>query len=137
MKAINEWILTDDDSQQYVKEISTEDIPHVFKLIEMSLINPEKRTYEVYTDTICIEDYLEIMRGELKEILHSYSYYLDEDEPEANSKFYNSIWIYKEESYQVMAECIFEYYGSFQGEQVFTGSETKCIKFIQKYAENN
>lgn len=138
MNNINEWILTDDASQQYVKEISTEEIPHTFKLIEMSLINPDIKHFEVYSDEICIDDYLETMRGELKEIIHSYSYYLDEDELETNDKnYYTSIWKYEDEAYQVMAECIFEYYGSFQAEQIFIGSETDCIKFIQNYIKNN
>lgn len=133
MKKINNWELTDDDSQQYVADISTEEIPYHFNLIEMGLINPDKEIYEVYTDDICVDDYLDTMRGELETIINSYGYYLDQKEGIADT----SIWDYKEEAYQVMAECIFEYYNSFQAEQLFIGSEKKCIKFIQNYIKNN
>lgn len=133
MKELNNWGLTDDDSQQYVKEISSEESPHTFELIEIGLINPEDEIYQIYTNSICVEDYLETARGELKEIINSYGYYLDDEDN------YDGfcIWNYKEEAYQVMAECIFEYYGSFEAEQLFIGAEKECIDFVQNYIKNN
>lgn len=137
MSNTNNWILTDDDAQQYVKEISTEEIPHTFKLIEMCLFSRNPDEYEVYTDAICVDDYLETMRGELKEILHSYSYYLDDEDEEDENERSTSIWNYKEEAYQIMAECIFEYYGAFQTNERFIGSYQECCNFIQKWITEN
>ena len=115
---LNNWILTDDDSQQYVRH----EHDFVFSLIEMGLVNPDTGEHEVYTDTIDVDDYLETMREELTNILNSFGYDSIED---VEAKYYDSP--------QVMAECIFEYYGSFKADVKFTGTENECTKYIQEY----
>lgn len=134
MNTINNWICTDPDCSQYVKPLSQTQ----FQLIEMGLcsINPEK--HEVYEDTIDIDDYIyhngEDGRKELENILNTYGYfyfYPIKDHISICSK-------YKEQAYQVMAECIFEYYGSFQASQlIITSTIEEAEKFIQEYISKN
>jgi len=109
-----EWILTDDDSFQHVKCISDD----TYHLIEMGLINPETDEYEVYTDVICITDYL----NELDEILSEFGYGDGACENESN---------------QIIAECIFEHNGIFQASQLIAGSEGECEKFILDFIKNS
>lgn len=123
----NKWILTDDDSYQHVKKIGEDK----FELIEMCLINPETEEYLVYTDEIDVDEYLEINRGELIEILEGY--YDAEDEEDVIQFVMNHI----ESPSQIMAECIFEYYGAFQAYTLFKGSEEKCRQYIENYIKNH
>lgn len=123
----NKWILTDDDSYQHVRKIGEDK----FELIEMCLINPETEEYLVYTDEIDIDEYLEINRGELIEILEGY--YDAEDEENVIQFVMNHI----ESPSQIMAECIFEYYGAFQAYTLFKGSEEKCRQYIENYIKNH
>ena len=134
MNTINNWICTDPDCSQYAKPLSQTK----FQLIEMSLcsINPEK--HEVYEDTIDIDDYIyhngEDGRKELETILNTYGYfyfYPVKDHVSICSK-------YKGQAYQVMAECIFEYYGSFQASQlIITSTIEEAEEFIQEYISKN
>lgn len=127
MKNINNWILTDDDSMQYVKKINDT----TFHLIEMSLVNPEKNIFEVYEDTIDVNDYFTDMKLELEDILNSYGYYLN---PNCKDKYVvEDIKSLGDKTNQIIAECIFEYYGSFQAEKLFTGKENLCKKYIKDY----
>lgn len=123
----NKWILTDDDSYQHVKKIGEDK----FELIEICLINPETEEYLVYTDEIDVDKYLEINRGELIEILEGY--YDAEDEEDVVQFVMNHI----ESPSQIMAECIFEYYGAFQAYTLFKGSEEKCRQYIENYIKNH
>lgn len=123
----NKWILTDDDSYQHVKKIGEDK----FELIEICLINPETEEYLVYTDEIDVDEYLEINRGELIEILEGY--YDAEDEEDVIQFVMNHI----ESPSQIMAECIFEYYGAFQAYTLFKGSEEKCRQYIENYIKNH
>lgn len=120
---MNEWILTDDDSSQHVKKIGEDK----FELIEMSLINPETEEYVVYTDEIDVDEYLEMKRGELIEILEGY--YESGDEEDVIQFVMNHI----DSPSQIIAECIFEYYGAFQSYPLFTGKEKACREFIENY----
>ena len=123
----NKWILTDDASYQHVKKIGEDK----FELIEICLINPETEEYLVYTDEIDVDEYLEINRGELIEILEGY--YDAEDEEDVIQFVMNHI----ESPSQIMAECIFEYYGAFQAYTLFKGSEEKCRQYIENYIKNH
>ena len=127
MKNINAWVLTDDDSCQYVKKINEDE----FKLIEMSLINPETEEFIVYTDEIDVDAYLEQNRGEVREILEAY--YEAEGEEDVIQFVLNHI----DSPSQIIAECIFEYYSSFQAEVIFKGSEEQCRRFIENYTFTN
>lgn len=123
----NKWFLTDDDSYQHVRKIGEDK----FELIEMCFINPETEEYLVYTDEIDVNEYLEINRGELIEILEGY--YDAENEEDVIQFIMNHI----EPPSQIMAECIFEYYGAFQAYTLFKGSEEKCRQYIENYIKNH
>ena len=135
---INNWVCVDADSCQYVKcSFKSEEGGEYnhYKLIQMDLINPDTQEYEVYFDTICIEDYLDSMRGELSLILSSYGY--GDSEEDCTEIIERMMEEYEDDVFQVVCECIFEWYGSFQAEVLFTGSEQDCIKFIENYCKNN
>ena len=135
---INNWVCVDADSCQYVKcSFKSEEGGEYnhYKLIHMDLINPDIQEYEVYFDTICVEDYLDSMRGELSLILSSYGY--GDSEEDCTEIIERMMKEYEDDVFQVVCECIFEWYGSFQAEVLFTGSEQDCIKFIENYCKNN
>ena len=136
---INNWVCVDADSYQYVKcSFKSEEGGEYnhYKLIQMDLINPDTKKYEVYFDTLCVDDYLDYMRSELSIILASYGY-SDDDEEDCAEIIERMMEEYGDDVFQVVCECIFEYYGSFQAEVLFTGSEQDCIKFIENYCKNN
>lgn len=122
MNNISNWILTDDNSCQYVKCIEKDK----FKLIEMSLYNPDTEEYSVYTDLIDVNYYLEDYCEEVEEILHSFGY-----GDENNSAIDEVNMSYPDPS-QIIAECIFES-GMFSARLVFEGSEEECKKSIENY----
>lgn len=135
---INNWVCVDADSCQYVKcSFKSEEGGEYnhYKLIQMDLINPDTQEYEVYFDTICVEDYLDSMRGELSLILSSYGY--GDSEEDCTEIIERMMEEYEDDVFQVVCECIFEWYGSFRAEVLFTGSEQDCIKFIENYCKNN
>ena len=123
MKNINAWVLTDDDSCQYVKKINEDE----FQLIEMSLVNPDTKEYIVYTDKVDVDAYLEQNRGEVREILEGY--YEAEGEEDVIQFVLNHI----DSPSQIIAECIFEYYNYFQAGVIFKGSKKQCKGFIENY----
>ena len=136
---INNWVCVDADSCQYVKcSFKSEEGGEYnhYKLIQMDLINPDTKKYEVYFDTLCVDDYLDYMRSELSIILASYGY-SDDDEEDCAEIIERMMEEYGDDVFQVVCECIFEWYGSFQAEVLFTGSEQDCIKFIENYCKNN
>ena len=136
---INNWVCVDADSCQYVKcSFKSEEGGEYnhYKLIQMDLINPDTKKYEVYFDTLCVDDYLDYMRSELSIILASYGY-SDDDEKDCAEIIERMMEEYGDDVFQVVCECIFEWYGSFQAEVLFTGSEQDCIKFIENYCKNN
>ena len=135
---INNWVCVDADSCQYVKcSFKSEEGGEYnhYKLIQMDLINPDTQEYEIYTDALCVEDYLDSMRGELSIILSSYGY--GDSEEDCAEIIERMMEEYGDDVFQVVCECIFEYHGSYQAEVLFTGSEQDCIKFIENYCENN
>ena len=135
---INNWVCVDADSCQYVKcSFKSEEGGEYnhYKLIQMDLINPDIQEYEVYFDTLCVEDYFDSMRTELSLILSSYGY--GDSEEDCTEIIERMMKEYEDDVFQVVCECIFEWYGSFQAEVLFTGSEQDCIKFIENYCKNN
>ena len=81
-----------------------------------------------YLSQFDISDYFELLEDELTGILNGFGYPGIEDV----KKEYGS------EANQVMAECVFEHYGSFQANKRFEGSMNDCESFIKHYiAENN
>lgn len=91
-----EWILTDDDSYQHVRIIDSD----TFELIELCIITHEPDLYEVYTDTIRLSYYPE---EEINLIIAGFGY--------SSIQHVNNE--YGDKANQVIAECIFEHYGSF------------------------
>ena len=112
-----DWILTDDDSHQHVRKIDD----HTFKLIEIGLTDPDKQLFQVYTDTVCLSDYPE---GEVGQIIRFFGYdSLDHVQKE-----------YGDRANQIIAECIFEHYGSFAAEPLATGLPFEQARsFIEDY----
>ena len=125
-KEFNSWIVIDDDSFQHVKKIRENE----FQLIEMSLINPDTKEFIVYTDEINVNEYIK-NREELIEILEGY--YETEDEKDVIQFVMN----HTDSPFQIMAECIFEYYGAFQAHTLFKGNEKECREFIENYIKNH
>jgi len=113
------WILTDDDCKQYVRRIS----PRTFELIEYAMVNPEVPLYEIYVDTICLDDYEAF---EIDEVLRGFGY---TDIGDVQEKYAT-----RNEANQVIAECIFEHYGSFSAEQLCAAvPESLAISTIESY----
>lgn len=127
MNNTSNWILTDDDSCQYVKCIEKDK----FKLIEMSIYNPEAEEYFVYTDEIDVDEYLHANKSELIEILEAYY------EAENEKDVIEFVLKHTESPFQIIAECIFEYYNTFQSYILAKGSEKECRKFIEEYVKNH
>jgi hypothetical protein len=118
------WIMTDDDSFQHV--CSHNDTFHTFDLIEMTLINPETNLFQVYTNTICVNDYMKDERY-LKTILTSFGY---EDVQAVETAYGKGLT-----AYQVIAECIFEYESLYIDAEclLFKGQELECQDYIRQY----
>lgn len=132
----SKWTCTDIDTMQHVKcTFNDNDYPeqYTYQLIEMGLVNPEKNLYEVYEDTLCVDDYLEAARGELSSILAGFGY--GDDEEDCAIIIDRMAEQYGNEVFQVICECIFEHYGSFQASILFMGNEGECVDFIKKYIE--
>lgn len=116
----NEWMLADDDSQQYVRRTSKFE----FDLIEMCLIRHNPDRYAVYSTDIDVSEWFaDENRNKLENIISTFGYD-DIDEMKQN---------YGEEYLQVIAECIFEYYGSVMADTLFEGPEKDCIAYIRNY----
>jgi hypothetical protein len=128
MNNTNEWILTDDDYQQYIRPTDNEDI---FDCIEMDACASNK--YRVYFAVVDVDSYLECNRAEVRSVLHFYGYGNSEndDSPieEVSSTYPNAS--------QIIAECLFETCSSLDSEDLFTGSDEECIDFIQNWIKTH
>lgn len=113
---VSNWVLTDDDSRQHVKRIND----WTYSLIEMCLIARNPDQFQVYADTIDLRNSEDIMSAVLDGF--GYTGYFD-----VVSKYNN------DDAPQIVAECIFESYGSFRAEVQFVGSEEECIGYIDNY----
>ena len=115
----SKWILTDDDSQQYVRRLSKFE----FELIEMRLSGRNPDEFEVYwTDIDVAEWFADEKNKELEMIIHSYGY----EDISAIKQIYGESYL------QVIAECIFECREACVVERLFTGSEKECVRFIKE-----
>ena len=118
------WTLTDDGSSQYVKAVS-----HIeYHLVEYSACGRNSDgdyMYEVYTDEICVDGYLAGDKLEELEtmILSSFSH----------GGVANVLMMHGNCAMQIIAECIFEYYGNSEARSLFTGNEEQCREFIEKF----
>lgn len=116
------WVLTDDDSYQWVRR----DSETMYSLIEMSRATPAghpQERFEVFKDTLDMQIYFDSMSDELTQILDGFGY----KGVDAVKGQYGCA------ANQVMAECVFEHYGSFQAESLFEGDIEACRKYIGDY----
>jgi len=116
------WILTDDASKQHVFKISETE----YRLIEMSLINPDDEIFLVYVDDIDLTGYLNNngnANERLVSILNIFGY---ENAAHVRAQ-------YGTEANQVMCECIFEVLSYEEGITLFHGTEEECSAFISDY----
>lgn len=119
------WILTDDDSMQYVQKLS--DIK--YHLIEMSPRSPNGGSFRVCTNTIDIADYLDgdgNADKRLQSILRSYSY-----DGAAHVRRE-----YGDAANQIMCECVFETFKTECCITRFVGTEPECRAFISEYIKS-
>ena len=115
------WILTDDGSHQHVRTINA----NTYELIEMQISNPDDHLYEVYTDTICLDDY---GPDEIKGILYTFGY----------SSIQEIFDEYQINANQIIAECIFEYYGSFALDPLAASLSAEAARnLIRQFVECN
>jgi len=113
------WSLTDDDCMQYVRRCNAME----FELIQYSSVSAEEPLYEVFTDIICLRDY-DIT--EIENILKGFGYESVDDVIAA----YRNM----DEANQVIAECIFEHFGSHVVEPMCRGvSKDMAEKAILYY----
>lgn len=121
-KQSGNWFLVDDDSYQWVKQCSETE----YSLVEMSRVTPSgnsQELFEVYMDTLDMQDYFDSMSDELTQILDGFGYTgVDAVKGQYGNK-----------ANQVMAECIFEHYGSFQATSLCKGTIDACRKYIDNY----
>jgi len=117
---VGEWVSTDDSCFQYVKKISETE----YSLIELACYGrDEVQKYEVYEDTIDLQDYFNGKTDELLMVLSGFGY----ESLEVVRMHYG------DEANQVMAECLFEYYGSHEANQIFIGVECEAIVAIMDF----
>lgn len=113
-----EWILTDDDCSQYVKQLDDT----VFKLIQISSIGYDDEK-AVYKETIDLEDFDE---DDIRQILYGFSY--DGIEDVQNQ--------YGDASNQIIAECLFED-RIYWLPHCFQGTYQECEDYIKQYIQNH
>ena len=113
------WMLTDDSCMQYVRRHG----PLEFELIEYSMVSQDGPLYEVYTDRVHLPDYDQL---EVEDILNGFGYGSVEE--------VYALYPSRDEANQVIAESIFEHYGSFHAKQL---CEAVPEAFAQKTIENH
>ena len=128
MSNTNNWILTDDDSQQHVRPTDNEDI---FDCIEM--VGCGFCQYRVYFAVVDVESYLECNRAEIRSVLHFYGY---GDNDEDDSSIEEVAATYPNAS-QIIAECLFETCSSLDSEELFTGTDEECENFIKNWIKQH
>lgn len=95
-----------------------------FDLIEMCLIRHNPDRFEVYSTNIDVAEWFDDdHRTDLENIIGAYSYNsIDEMKKQYGEKYL-----------QVIAECVFEYYGSLMADKLFEGSEEECKEYVKKF----
>lgn len=115
------WVLTDNDSAQYVR--ASEDEPHTFQIIGAVLCDEEwhrdEDWYKVCNEVICVDDYEINSQDFAEQYLLPYSYESVEEVRE----------LYGLQAEQVIAECIFET-NSWEYDELYDGTFEECEKFI-------
>ena len=128
INGVNGWVLTDDESQQYVRPTDNEDIYDLIEMCPCSSIY-----YRVYFATVDVDSYLECDRAEVRYVLHCYGYGNNSEDDssidEVSSTYSNAS--------QIIAECLFETCSSIDSEELFTGSDEEATAFIQNWIKQH
>lgn len=115
------WILTDDSTYQYLKQIPD---TFTYKLIQMEMIDEINNVWAVYSDTINATYWIDNYEDDVTTIVNSYGY-TDIDTTLSTYDWCGS-------AYQIIAEMIFET-NIYSANKKFQGSEQECMKFIEEY----
>lgn len=111
---MNEWILTDDDCCQYVKQLDKT----VFKLIEVSVFGYNDES-AVYAETIDLDDFDE---NDILEVIKGYGY----------TNIQEVVEVYGESANQIIAECLFESRTVWLPHKM-QGTQAECEAFVNQY----
>ena len=114
---MNEWILTDDDCCQYVKQLDKT----VFKLIEVSVLEYNDES-AVYVETIDIDDFDE---DSIQEVIKCYYENIQEVKK-----------IYGDSANQIIAECLFESDVVWLPHKM-QGTQAECEDFVKQYIKEH
>ena len=114
---MNEWILTDDDCCQYVKQLDKT----VFKLIEVSVLGYNDES-AVYVETIDIDDFDE---DSIQEVIKCYYENIQEVKK-----------IYGDSANQIIAECLFESDVVWLPHKM-QGTQAECEDFVHQYIKEH
>lgn len=115
---MNEWILTDDDCCQYVKQLDKT----VFKLIEVSVLGYNDES-AVYVETIDLDDFDD---DSIQEVVKGYGY---RDIQEVKE-------IYGDSANQIIAECLFESRVVWLPHKM-QGTQAECEDFVHQYIKEH
>ncbi len=112
------WLLTDNDTQQYVQAIED---GRTYRLIDTI---PYGSSYAVIMDVIVLDSYIHNPTF-VETYLHPYCYHSYDELCE----------IYGNAAPQIAAECIFETDSLSSGTILFEGSAAACHRFITHYVQ--
>lgn len=116
------WKLTDDATFQHVREVK-DSFTAVFELIDICAVSSDMSVCVVSHDIV---NALTLLNGTKKQkaelccVLEAFGY--------KNTKELRKI--YGAHMYQIIAECLFEYYGPSLSDVSFTGTFDQCQQFI-------
>lgn len=119
---MNEWILTDDDSMQYVREVKDS----TYELIQIENDYDEK--FKVFHGIIDVKFYIEKDRKSVAEVIAYY--YGDDEDVDSIQDMFDSFG--EERAYQLIAEMLFEN-EIFEMSSMFHGDWEDCQEFIENY----
>jgi hypothetical protein len=115
----SKWVLTDDDSCQHVRKISDDE----FELIELSEVDPETHECVVYSDTVNVTELIKDSIKDVIDVIKGFGYNSVADVVES----------YGDSASQVIAECVFEYYGFYHANVVMMSTREECEKYITEF----
>ena len=119
---MNEWILTDNDSMQYVREVKDS----TYELIQIENDYDEK--FKVFHGIIDVKFYIEKDRKSVAEVIAYY--YGDDEDVDSVQDMFDSFG--EERAYQLIAEMLFEN-EIFEMSSMFHGDWEDCQEFIENY----
>lgn len=116
------WKLADENCLQYVRRHG----PRTYELIQYAACGPDG-LYEVYTDILCLDDY---DADETDRVLRGFGY--------AGIQQVRDDYVFYDAANQVIAECLYEWYGSQAVESLCTGvTEEEAVRAVLKFILEN